>query len=127
MKEFEYKENIHKLPEEIVDYIEKLEYYFEYNVGTRVMEVHFGIAGYVEDIFENFNNIPSEIVRGSHSTYLEKLREVLPLMEYLLNTYWLLVREEIDGAYYCLPYVYFHIMPLEDEDEDVESNSITDI
>jgi hypothetical protein len=130
MKNFEFNEKTYELPDELVDYLNELEYYYEFKIGSRVIDVHFGIVGHIEAIYANFNNIPKEIINGSHDDFLKKLRSYLPIYPHLLSTYWIVMKTEKDESRYCLPYVYYHLMPMEDiefEDEEPQADSITDV
>lgn len=132
MKEFEYGGKIYKLPTEIVEYLNELEYYYEFSVGKRVIDVHFGIIGHIQSVFEDYKSVPVEVVNGDHDTYLEEINKHLTIMPHLLLTYWLLVKAENNDNFYCLPYVYFHLMPSEGDNDlfnnqEPQANSITDV
>ena len=119
----------HKTTDAIADYIKELEYYYEFRIGGRVIEVHYGLVGKLIEIFKDFNSIPSKILGGCHKAFLKELK--IPISDKLKNTYWFLVQSEDEENAYILPYVYWKIMPPEGsediEDDDVAAEPISDI
>ena len=82
----------HKTTDAIADYIKELEYYYEFRIGGRVIEVHYGLVGKLIEIFKDFNSIPSKILGGCHKAFLKELK--IPISDKLKNTYWFLVQSE---------------------------------
>lgn len=125
MKKLKINEKEYNLPNEVVDYIRELEYYYSFKIGKRVIDVHYGMVGHIVKMFHNYHEIPAEMVHGDYDEYAKTLGVYID--ERLKNAYWFLVKKEETEEFYLLPYVYWKIMP---EDEDIElpqADSVTDV
>ena len=113
------------LDSELIAYIKELEYYYQFKIGTRVIDVHYGITGHIVRMFNDYQSIPQKIVHGNHDEFIENLG--VPISKELRKTYWFLVKDEDSDSFYILPYVYWKIMPPASEDEAPKANRISDV
>ena len=60
MEEIIINKKKYKLPKEVVEYIQDLEYYHNYVVGRRVIEIHSGMTGHILFMFNDYDSIPKE-------------------------------------------------------------------
>lgn len=122
MKKIEINNREYELPDEVVDYIEELRYYYTYKIGTKVVEIHSGLCGYIKNIYKTYKDAPLKIVNGDYEKFLENIG--VYINREFLNIAWLLVQHEDSEDLYYLPYPYWRI--IEDNDTEI-AERISDV
>ena len=117
----------YNLPKEVVAYIEDLEYYHNYEINKRVIEIHYGLTGHILFMFKDFFSIPKEIF-PANDEYFDSLGEIV--QENHKKLQWFIIKKDNSDNLYAFPFVFLRIMPplgtFEDTDEDVSGEMISD-
>jgi hypothetical protein len=123
---------VYDLAQELVEYIEELEYYHSYTLGKRVVDIHFGIIGTIQFMFKTYESIPDAILPDKDAFYQSLGKIVTPNHK---NVEWFLVKSESRDEIHLFPYAFWKIMPpkdsiskedSEDSDEYENGGSISD-
>jgi len=118
MIEIEINNKKYNLPKEVVEYIQDLEYYHNYVIGRRVIEVHSGITGHILFMFNDYDSIP----KPANDDYFEILGDLV--VESHKKLQWFIIKSEVVDKIYAFPFVFLRMMPpLEDSEEIKEDDS----
>jgi hypothetical protein len=121
MIEIEINKKKYKLPKKVVEYIQDLEYYHNYMVGRRVIEIHSGMTGHILFMFNDYDSIPKEIF-PANDDYFEILGDLV--VESHKKLQWFIIKSEVMDKIYAFPFVFLRMMPpLEDSEEIEEDDS----
>jgi hypothetical protein len=121
MIEIEINNKKYNLPKEVVEYIYELEYYHNYVIGRRVIEIHSGMTGYILFMFNDYYSIPKEIF-PANDDYFEILGDLV--VESHKKLQWFIIKSEVVDKIYAFPFVFLRMMPpLEDSEEIEEDDS----
>ena len=117
-------------PQEVVEYIDELEYYHNFTLGKRVIEIHYGLTGNIRAMFNNFYEIPDDILPEKNE-FFKSLKVTISEGHKALK--WFVVEDERNHNFYCYPFSFWRIMPpLEDnevsdeDDEEIEGDYSND-
>lgn len=117
----------YNLKKELVEYIEELEYFHNYSLNKRVIEIHFGSIGHIIGMFKDYFSIPDEIIPDKDE-FFEILKPYV--LEGHKQIQWFVVKDENQEKIYIFPYVFWRIMPPkennDDSDEDIEAEAVSD-
>lgn len=118
----------YKLPKEVVEYIQELEYYHNYVIGRRVIEVHSGMIGSIVLMCKDYDSIPKEIFPADDK-YFESLGDFVS--ESHKKVQWFIIKREGVDRIYAFPFVFLKMMPPSDnsddfDDDDFEGEMISD-
>jgi hypothetical protein len=119
MIEIEIDNKKYKLPKKVVEYIQDLEYYHNYVVGRRVIEIHSGITGHILLMFNDYYSIPKEIFPANHD-YFEILGDLV--VESHKKLQWFIIKSEVVDKIYAFPFVFLRMMPPLDNSEEIEED-----
>jgi hypothetical protein len=120
MIEIKINKKKYKLPKEVVDYIHELEYYHNYIIGRRVIEVHSGMTGNILLMCKDYFSIPKEIFPADDK-YFESLGGLV--LENHKRLQWFIIRrEDKPDRMYAFPFVFLRMMPPLENTDDIEEN-----
>lgn len=104
------------LPKELVEYIDELEYYHNYSIGKRVIEIHSGITGNILLMFKSFFDIPEDILPNPDE-YFEKIANYT--QEGHKRIQWIAVKQDNEESVFIFPFVFWKILEPNEIDFDV--------
>lgn len=111
----EIKGKLYDLSPELVDYIEELEYYHNYSIGKKVIEIHSGITGDIMLMFKNFYEIPKDILPNPDE-YFKKISQYA--QEAHKKIQWIAVKQDNEEAVFIFPFPFWKILEPNDIDFD---------
>jgi hypothetical protein len=109
----EIKGKLYDLSPELVEYIEELEYYHNYSIGKRVIEIHSGITGDILLMFKNFYEIPKDILPNPNE-YIDKIKHLI--QEGHKKIQWIAVKQDNEDAVFIFPFPFWKILEPNDID-----------
>lgn len=112
----EIKGKKYDLPKELVEYIDELEYYHNYSIGKRVIEIHSGITGNILLMFKSFFDIPEDILPNPDE-YFEKIANYT--QEGHKRIQWIAVKQDNEESVFIFPFVFWKILEPNEIDFDV--------
>jgi hypothetical protein len=119
MIEIEINNKKYNLPKEVVEYIQDLEYYHNYVIGRRVIEIHSGMTGYILFMFNDYYSIPKEIF-PANDAYFEILGDLV--VESHKKLQWFIIKSEVADKIYAFPFVFLRMMPPLEDSEEIEED-----
>lgn len=121
MKEIEIDNKKYKLPNKVVEYILDLEYYHNYVIGRRVIEIHSGMTGTILLMCNDYYSIPKEIF-PANDKYFESLNGWVTENHKRLQ--WFIIKREDEDKVYAFPFVFLRMMPPLDSSIEIEEDEI---
>jgi hypothetical protein len=97
----------YNLSKELVEYIDELEYYHNYSIGKRVIEIHSGITGVILLMFKSFFDVPKDILPNPDE-YFKKISNYA--QEGHKRIQWIAVKQDNEDAVYIFPFVFLKIL-----------------
>lgn len=115
------------LNEEVVEYIDELEYYHNFTPGKRVIEIHYGFTGNIIGIYKDYASIPNDLIPEKEKFF----NEIKVVNEGHKEIQWIFVKCEKFEKVYAYPFVFWRIMPAleinDDSDEDFDGEIASDV
>jgi hypothetical protein len=103
----EIKGKFYDLSPELVEYIEELEYYHNYSIGKKVIEIHSGITGDIILMFKNFYDIPKDVLPNPNE-YIDKIKHLI--QEGHKKIQWIAVKQDDEDAVFIFPFPFWRIL-----------------